>query len=164
MVQEADTYITPELRASVGTEVERMVSFQVGAGDIRRWAIAVYWPETPPRLYWDEAYAQTTPFKGIIAPQEFNPFSWPPERPPEAPDPGSGGGSGPGTRFLNGGNRNTYLRPIRPGDVITSVTKIAEVFERSGRLGRMLFTVRETTWTNQKGQVVRVLRQTGIRY
>ena len=43
--------------------------------------IAVYWPDEPPRLYWDEEYARTTKWGGIIAPQEFNPFAWPPERP-----------------------------------------------------------------------------------
>jgi len=74
MVQEADTYLTPELRASVGTEVERMVSYPVGAGDIRRWAIAVYWPETPPRLFWTRHTPQDDALPGIIAPRSSTRF------------------------------------------------------------------------------------------
>ena len=64
MVQQAekDTYITQEMRDSIGVEKDKRVSFPVAASDIRKWAIAVYWPETPPRLYWDEDYAQSTPF------------------------------------------------------------------------------------------------------
>ncbi len=45
--------------------------------DIRRWALAVYWPAMPPRRFWDEAYARTTRWGGIVAPDEFNPFAWP---------------------------------------------------------------------------------------
>ena len=75
------THITPQMRDIVGLELRRATSFPITDSDIRRWAIATYYPEPAPRLFWDEAYAQTTPFRGIIAPQEFNPFSWPPERP-----------------------------------------------------------------------------------
>ncbi|HZU76165.1 MAG TPA: MaoC family dehydratase N-terminal domain-containing protein, partial [Dehalococcoidia bacterium] len=45
----------------------------VSLSDIRKWAIAVYWPEVPPRIFWDEEYAKTTRWGGIIAPQDFNP-------------------------------------------------------------------------------------------
>ena len=44
--------------------------------DIRRWALAVYWPEAPPARYWDAAAAATTTAGGIVAPEEFNPFAW----------------------------------------------------------------------------------------
>src|SRR5712691_11794112 len=120
MVQEADTYLTPELRASVGTEVERMVSYPVGAGDIRKWAIAVYWPETPPRLFWDEEYARTTCWAGIVAPEDFNPFGWPIRT---APPPAAGAVPGQtpkkGQNILNGGQVDTFHERMRVGDVIT---------------------------------------------
>jgi hypothetical protein len=135
----------------------------VTASDIRKWAIAVYWPETPPRLYWDEAYAKTTPFGGIVAPQEFNPFAWPPERPDWGLNP-SGPDTRPGTRPLNGGSENTYLCPVRPGDVITSTMMVTDIYEKIGRLGRMMFTILETTWKNQRNEVVRITRHTSIRY
>src|SRR5262245_11059144 len=70
------TYINDDMRAAVGTELERRLSFPLSVSDIRQWAIAVYFPEEPPRLFWDEDYAATTRHGGIVAPEEFNPFGW----------------------------------------------------------------------------------------
>ena len=39
----------------------------------------------PPREYWDEEYAATTPAGGIVAPEEFNPFAWMTAAGPPAP-------------------------------------------------------------------------------
>ncbi|MBM3946101.1 MAG: MaoC family dehydratase [SAR202 cluster bacterium] len=166
------------MRAQLGVERERRVSPLVERGEIRRWAIAVYWPERPPRIYWDEEYARTTRWGGVIAPPDFNPFTWPVD------EEGfnakiqnwlgqtRGGGqaqahqpSQPGTRVLNGGSRVEYHNPIRPGDVITAVSKLVDLQEREGgRTGLMLFSYTETRWTNQKGELVKVTVGTGIRY
>ena len=70
------THITDEMRAAVGRELARMTSYPITDSDIRRWAVAVYYPEEPPRLFWDADYAAGTSFGGIVAPEEFNPFAW----------------------------------------------------------------------------------------
>lgn len=156
------TYITPELKAQLGVEKKGGTSYPVSLSEVRKWAIAVYWPETPPRLFWDEAYAKKTRWGGIIAPQEFNPFTWPAERPKNRP---SASGTGkPGSRILNGGIETEYLAPIRPGDVIESTSKLAELFEREGRLGLMMFQVTQTDWKNQRGELVRRSKMTLIYY
>ncbi len=156
------TYITPEERAQIGVEKEGGSTYPVSSSDIRKWAIAVYWPEKPPRLFWDEEYAKKTKWGGIIAPQEFNPFGWPPERPKNRL---SAMGTGkPGTRILNGGVETEYLAPIRPGDVIESTSKIADIFEREGRMGLMKFVVNQTDWRNQKNELVRRGKMTLIYY
>ena len=49
------TYITDEMEAAVGSELSRQVSFPITTSDIRRWAIAIYFPEPPPPLFWDES-------------------------------------------------------------------------------------------------------------
>lgn len=54
---------------------------------------------------------------------------------------------------LNGGLQTEYGLPMRPGDVITSVNRLAEYRERQGRLGLMLLTVTEDEWTNQNASV-----------
>ena len=54
--------------------------------------------------------------------------------------------------------------PIRVGDVITAVNRLADYTERDGRLGLMLFTVIENTWTNQDDEFVKRTRMTLIRY
>jgi hypothetical protein len=71
----------------------------------------------------------------------------------------------PGLKFqLNGGMICEYGVRMRPGDVITSVNRLGGYHERNGRLGRMLFTVMSSTWTNQHGEVVKKLDNTLIRY
>ena len=70
----------------------------------------------------------------------------------------------PGKRVLNGGSEARYYVPMRPGDVIRSGTKLVEVYEKTGRLGIMMFLINETTWTNQNGEVLKVDRKTNIRY
>ena len=69
-----------------------------------------------------------------------------------------------GTRVLNGGQRNRYYAPIRPGDVITTQSRFANVYEKEGRLGTMIFFVTETRWTNQNDELVRIGDSTTIYY
>ncbi|MEX0942550.1 MAG: MaoC family dehydratase N-terminal domain-containing protein, partial [Pseudomonadales bacterium] len=133
----------------------------ISRSDIRKWAIATYWPEKPPRIYWDEDYAKTTRHGGIIAPPDFNPFAWPVERPTR---PAGGGAGGRGRTGLNGGQTDTYGVPMRPGDVIHSRSRLKEWNERQGRMGLMLYTFTETEWLNQNDELVRTRISTGIRY
>ena len=141
--------------------------------DIRRWAIATYWPDKPPPIYWDVEYAKTTQHAGIICPPDFNPFAWPIERsgPSRAAArsaaPGRGGDSKPRRRAtggMNGGQTDTYGVPMRPGDIIESRTRLIDWKERQGRLGLTLYTYTETEWTNQRGELVRRRISTGIQY
>jgi hypothetical protein len=167
--------VTAEMRAAVGRQTGRRVSFPVSESDIRRWALAVYWPEEPPRLFWDAEYAKNTRHGGIVAPEEFNPFAWmaadkeEPDVQLEPNDPNRMekllGIEGPGLKFqLNGGMDVEYGVPMRPDDVITSVSRLAEYHEREGRLGLMLFTVTEDVWSNQDDEEVKRTRSTLIRY
>lgn len=170
------THISAAMRQAVGREYGAMTSYPITVSDIRRWAAAVYWPETPPRLYWDEEYAQGTRHHGIVAPEEYNPFAW------LTPDTGGAprqasphhdtddierrlGVKGPGLgHMLNGGADVEYGERMRPGDVIRSVTELTGYRERPGRLGLMLFTVFTTIWTNQREQLVKSQAGTLIRY
>ncbi len=161
----AETYVTEEMRVDLGKEREKRVSFPVDKFAIRQWAIAVQWPEPPNRLYWDEEYAKKTRFGGIIAPPFFNPFAYHvDEERMKGPSQAGLRTGQPGTSTMNGGTEVEYYEPIRPGDMITSVSKVVEYNERKGRLGLMLFTITETRWTNQRGELVRISRGTGIRY
>lgn len=161
------THITEEMRAAAGTEIGRAVSHPVTDNDIRRWAIAVYWPEEPP--------ARFTEGKGLTAPEEFNAFAWSVTSRTPTPEKSAGfdpdsteklaGISGPGlTKILNGGMKVTYGTPVRSGDVITSVRTLGEYAEREGRLGLMLFSTTDDTWTNQHGELVKRTSMTLIRY
>ncbi|HEY1465620.1 MAG TPA: MaoC family dehydratase N-terminal domain-containing protein [Acidimicrobiales bacterium] len=170
----ATTYISPAMAAAVGTELSRQVSFPIAESDIRKWAIAVYYPEPPPRMFWDRDFAATTSHGDLVAPEDFNPFAWMAASPrgvdgPTSNDPQNTekilGVDPPPVAFqLNGGISVTYGDRMRPGDVVTSVSRLGGYRERTGRLGLMLFTTLETTWTNQHDTLVRRTQGTVIRY
>lgn len=167
--------ISAQMRAAAGREMGRRVSYPVTESDVRRWALAVYYPEQPPRQYWDAAYAASHGFGGLIAPLDFNPFAW------LSAEPGFGAaGAGgndpdqtekalgitpPGLKFqLNGGLSARYGVRMRPGDVITSARRLDAYTERAGRLGQMLFTTFVDEWANQRGELVKRTSLSLIRY
>jgi len=164
MTTEPTTLVTQDMIERRGKFGDKRVSPSVSLSDIRKWAIAVYWPEEPPPLYWDEDYAKTTRHGGIIAPLDFNPFAWPVHRPAASAGRATAQGGGVGTRGMNGGQTEEYHAPMRPGDVITSTTGLTDWIERQTRLGLTLFTTTETRWTNQNGEMVKIRKSTGIRY
>jgi hypothetical protein len=127
-------------------------------------------------LFWDPEYAAGTVHGGIVAPEDFNPFAWLTQTEAEAGvvARSTGAFTGPEetlgiekpdtTSLINGGTEVEYGVRMRPGDAITSVSRLAGYAEREGRLGLMLFTTSEDTWTNQRGETVKTSRGTLIRY
>lgn len=166
----APTLISGAMRAAVGSELDRRVSFPITRSDIRRWALAVYHPEPSPARFWDERAAAASPFGGIVAPEDFNPFAWMVADPPGPPrvlrDPEEilGIDAPMLTHRLRGGMEARYSVLMRPDDVITSVRSLGAYSEREGRLGPMLFTSVLDRWTNQHGEVVKEFEFTFIRY
>lgn len=154
------TLITDTMRAGVGTVLSTRVSFPIETSDIRRWAVAVYWPEPPPRHLWDPEYAEATQDGGFAALAEFNPFAWMVadcKHIAEFPDP-------PMKFRLNGGVSMEYGVPMRPGDVITGVRSVGEFDEKEGKRGPMLLSTSVDRWTNQRGEFVRLHHFTTIWY
>ena len=166
MSEEPETLVTEEMIAAKGVWGPETRSHAVTESDIRKWAIATYWPEKPPPVYWDEGYARNSRWGGIIAPRDFNPFAWPVDRPAGPPSAGARPGQTPkkGENVLNGGQADTWFNPIRPGDVLTLRTRLSHWDERTGRLGLTLFTYTEIEWHNQDGELVRRRISTGVRY
>ena len=164
MTSEPTTLVTAEMLATRDVWSEPRLAPPIALPDIRKWAIAVYWPEKPPPLYWDEEYARGTRWGGIIAPQDFNPFAWPIDRPQVTGFNASATAATVGQRVMNGGQTDTYGVPMRPGDVITERNALVNWEERQGRLGLTLFSYRESRWTNQRGEFVKSRISIGIRY
>jgi len=66
-------------------------------------------------------------------------------------------------RVLHGEQDFTYLKPIYAEDVLTAVTKVTDVYEKTGgRGGTMTFVVMDTDFTNQKGEKVAISRSVTI--
>jgi hypothetical protein len=68
-----------------------------------------------------------------------------------------------GKGWLNGGNRFEYFEPVKVGDRITATSRVADVYEKTGGSGSLLFIIFETDYVNQDGRSVARLRGTAIR-
>lgn len=137
-------------RSVLGVE-SAAISYEVEKGAIRKFVEAVG-DEDP--IYYDGQAAQAAGFKTIVAPSTFLCTF----RAQELPDLKIQFGR----VRLNGGNEYEYYHPIYAGDTITVTAKYADVSERSGRTGKMVFVITELTFRNQHGQVVAKGRNTGI--
>lgn len=163
------TYVSQQMRECVGRELDRRISYPITSSDIRRWAVATYYPELPPQRFW-AAPAGSPDFDAPAAPEDFNPFAWlvaePAGPPPSLRDPEEVLGiPGPDAPVrLRGGMSVEYGVPMRAGDVITSVRRLGGYDERHGRHGLMLLTTVADTWTNQRDELVKSFEFTFIRF
>ncbi|MGE0387498.1 MAG: MaoC family dehydratase N-terminal domain-containing protein [Gammaproteobacteria bacterium] len=166
--------VTDAMRAAVGREYRWMTSYPIEKMDIRRWALAVYYPEPAPRLFLDEDYARTTPHGGMVAPEDFNPFGWAlaedralSDVVPTMIGPEESLGLPPLPTRANivAGLEVQYGKVrMRPGDVIRCAYLLGGYEEKPGRMGLMLFTRLEQRWTNQRDELVKTYRTNLIRY
>ncbi len=65
-------------------------------------------------------------------------------------------------RVLHGEEEYAYERPIRPGDRLACVARVADVTEKETRLGRATFLVVETEGRDERGTLVFTGRSTLI--
>lgn len=145
--------ITKQMREYIGKDLKPSV-FEIEAGAIRKLAEAV--GDANP-LWQDQSYAKKSEYGGIIASPTFVALLQPESAAIVATL------ECPLKTILNGGTDIDYKEPLRPGDVITATPRLAEVKEKEGRTGKMLFMTVDTTYTNQKGQVIAITHQTLIR-
>jgi 3-methylfumaryl-CoA hydratase len=76
-----------------------------------------------------------------------------------------GSGAGPRLplqRVMAGGVEIQLQRAILPGDRLTGVARIVDMYEKQGRQGPLIFTQRELRVTDSSGAVVLVEKQTSI--
>lgn len=147
-----------DLKKQVGTEGPPVV-LEIEKGMIRRFVHAV---DDPNPLWQDEEYALKTGYGGIIAPPYMLcalMFLIEPTD-PKAPQ-GSMGTPVPNMTFprnitgiVDGGGEWECYKPLKVGDVITTRTRLVNVYERKGRLGKMYFYTLETNITNQHNEEV----------
>lgn len=138
-------------RSVLGVEVE-VGEHEVTREQIRAFCEAV--GETNP-LYVDDEAAAKGPFGGIIAPPVF--YAVLPVRTMTL-DPQLTFGN----TQANAGQKCEFLAPVRPGDTISATGAITEVYEKTGRSGRMAFVVRRTTYTKQDGERVAVVHHSQV--
>jgi N-terminal half of MaoC dehydratase len=136
----ATASVVDRLRSRIGVDGPA-VTAPVEAGHVRRFAEAIGDPNTR----WREEAPPT--FLVALAPASIHLA--------EAEEYGRG--------WLNGGNRFDYFAPVRIGDEITAIGRVADVYEKEGSTGNLLFIVFETEYRNQRGELTARLRGTMIR-
>ena len=65
-------------------------------------------------------------------------------------------------RVMAGGNTVRYHRPVRPGDVLVGTLRLADIFEKQGSSGPLIFVVYEMKVENENGEPVMDETQTRI--
>jgi acyl dehydratase len=135
-------------RSIVGREFDRTVLGPVTREDILEYAAS--YGETNP-WFTDEEAARRGPHGGLVAPPTF-PVRLRGQRfiPAELPESFL-------ARSFDAGKDLELGEPVRPGDVLTASSTVHDIYEKTGRSGRMAFVVFRTTVTNQKGQMVAVI-------
>jgi acyl dehydratase len=157
-----DASIPEEIKALIGTERVYTGTERLGEGTIKRFADAI--GDRNP-LYWDEEFARNSRNGGITAPPtlifELNHHIGAeiaedglPEEQMELHLPLGA--------LFRGGNEYEMFQPVRPDDVITSRRKLVEIREKSGRSGTLIFVVSEIAYSNQRGELLGVNRETVI--
>ncbi len=149
------------------SHVDRWIGVPLGGGqfkdpihinDIRRWAQGM---QNPNPLYFDDEYAAESVLGEIVAPQSFTVNT----------TVGHGAtpaiqGTIPGTHMLFGGDEWWSYGPrVRPGDLIRSERMLFDyVVKETKFAGPTMFSRGDTTYINQKGEVIGKQRSTSIRY
>lgn len=148
------TLLTEEHKAWIGHE-EPAVQVEVSRRDIIKYSLAT--EQTLPKyLNGDEAPPMFI----------FNLFG--PLRPMSAirhdglPRGSGGGPKLPLQRVMAGGTELIFQRPIRPGDRLTGVQSIVDIYEKQGSQGPLIFTVRALRVTDAEGEPVLEEIQTAI--
>jgi acyl dehydratase len=132
--------VVERIRARIG-QSGPPVQATVEAGHLKRFAEAIGDPN--PR------WLQEAPPTFLVA------LAPPSMHLPEAEEYGRG--------WLNGGNRFEYLAPVKVGDRITATGRVADVYEKAGSSGNMLFIIFETDYVNQDRETVARVTGTAIR-
>ena len=143
--------ITDEMRSFIGLESDPL-TYVVEKHSIEHFARAI--GESNP-IYFDEQFAKDN-VGGIIAPPTFIRLFRPKRLEKQFPDSFS--------NLVDGGSSYTFHEKIFVGDQITVVSKLKDLFIKSGSFGDMMFKISLTTYTNQKNILVAEQEITTILY
>ena len=147
------SFLTEEMRQKVIGQKSAPSTIDIEKGAIIKFAQAI---EDDNPVFNDDMAARDSRYGGLIAPPTFL-RSVGVDRPAYPFDM-------PFNRLLDGGSEWEYFHPVRAGDRITAVAEIADINERTGRMGLMIITSVVVTYRNQFDQVAATQTSTSIRY
>ncbi len=155
--------LSEEVTKLIGKSGDTII-MEVEKGAIKKYADAV---EDFNPIYWNDEYAKNSRYGAIIAPPGF--FGWPTQWSKQGPTItklreellAAMAKAGYG-RVLDGGIEYEFFCPVRAEDTLAALPKIISISERETKAGNLVFSVIETTYTNQNGDLVVKARSTLI--
>lgn len=161
-----------EAEALIGTELMRTEGAdEVTRPDIRRKLEAIGF-DCP--LHHDDAHAREHGYRDVVAPVSMTrvfsfPAYWSPGQPridtqPQIPPIAGARVPGEGDTLIATQVRMEYGEPVHPGDRISSRAVLTSVTRKTTRVGPGAFLGIQTTYTNQRGEVVATETVTLLRY
>jgi acyl dehydratase len=142
------------LRTRIGTETPRTVT-EVEKGMIRQFARAI--GATSP-CFFDEQYAATTQWGGLIAPPTFVSYFI------TGHIPDIFDNTLPLPRQLHAEDAVRCERPIRAGDVITAFARYVDVAQKQGKDGPMIFQSADLILEDERTQPVATVRIVAVSF
>lgn len=161
-------YITPEVRALIGLQSERVEAVHpVEPSEVRRFHHAVM---DPAWRYWDAERAASSRYRAPVAPPLFPVLAF--RRHPAAPDPLAALEADPDFdgldralrdlppvpvplhRLLNGGYEYSFYRYAQVGDRIFRQSRYRDIFQKDGRSGPMVFVVIDDWYSLPEGELL----------
>ena len=147
----ADALIA-KLKATIGEEAVFQAPDELGRPSFRQYALAI--GDFNP-LYSDRDFAQSHGMRDVMAPPTLICDTW------QFVDSdfdeqgrflalkdelGIGG--------LRAGTSYEFFQPVHPDDIVTAKRKTKDVYEKTGRSGRLLFWEVETSYYNQRDELL----------
>ena len=149
-----------QLSGVVGREAAFQASEEIGKAIIRRFA-ATIGDRNP--LYWDDEYAEKSPYGGITAPPtlifELTYDLWAGIS-EEGLSKGFKEWLGFEVNLQRAGNDYEMVQPVSPDDIISMKRKVIDAAEKQGRKGKCVFLTSEVTYTNQRGELRGIDKET----
>ena len=143
--------ITDEMKNFIGLETDPK-SYFVERHSVERFVDAIQ-DENP--IYIDENFAKEQK-GGLIAPPTYVRLFKANRLEKKFPEPFS--------NLVDGGSSYNFHKDIFVGDKITVVSKLKDLFIKSGTMGDMLFKVTLISYTNQKNELVATQEVVTITY
>ncbi|AJD46547.1 hypothetical protein S7S_00615 [Isoalcanivorax pacificus W11-5] len=148
------TLLTDALRALIGTEVPPF-EFEISRNDLKKYAVATGQTR---RCYLDGDEAPLlflfSAMMPVIPLDQLLPDGRQPDSPliPELPL----------KRIMAGGSDYQIHRKVRPGDVLVCRQRLADLYEKNGSAGPLIFMVFENRFETRSGEPVVIERLTRI--
>ncbi len=152
MTKRSSDELLAKLKASIGQEVVYQAPDEMGRSAFRQYALAI--GDFNP-LYSDRAFARDHGLRDVMAPPTLICDTWQ-YIDSDMDERGDliGRGEARNLEGLRAGNDYEFFRPVHPDDVITARWKVKDVYEKTGRSGRMAFQEIEVSFYNQHAELL----------